>query len=95
MVSHEANDLLIGTDGDTHWFTGPRVHSRNTHGTGCTLSAAITACLAQKMDLHTSCRIAKNYLHQAIHAAKDESVGLGNGPVNHFYHFWPVQLEDI
>ncbi|CAM2795650.1 bifunctional hydroxy-methylpyrimidine kinase and hydroxy-phosphomethylpyrimidine kinase [Legionella steigerwaltii] len=95
LQSQESNDLLIGINGDTHWFASPRIDSKNTHGTGCTLSAAIAACLAQKIDLITSCRIAKNYLFHAIHAAKEESVGMGNGPVHHFYHLWPVQLLDI
>ncbi|WP_392536807.1 bifunctional hydroxymethylpyrimidine kinase/phosphomethylpyrimidine kinase [Legionella sp. 227] len=95
LSSQESNDLLIGTNRDVHWFRSPRIHSKNTHGTGCTLSAAITACLAQNIDLIASCRIAKNYLFHAINAAKEKSVGLGNGPVHHFYHLWPVQLEDI
>lgn len=95
LQSPESNDLLMGANGDIHWFTSPRINSKNTHGTGCTLSAAITACLAQNIDLITSCRIAKNYLFHAIHAAKEQSVGLGNGPVHHFYHLWPVQFDNI
>ncbi len=95
LHSLESNDLLIGANGDTRWFTSPRINSKNTHGTGCTLSAAITACLAQKIDLPNACRIAKNYLFNAIQAAKEESVGLGNGPVHHFYHLWPVQLSEM
>lgn len=95
LHSLESNDLLIGANGDTRWFTSPRINSKNTHGTGCTLSAAITACLAQKIDLPNACRIAKNYLFNAIQAAKEESVGLGNGPVHHFYHLWPVRLSDM
>ncbi|WP_131779405.1 bifunctional hydroxymethylpyrimidine kinase/phosphomethylpyrimidine kinase [Legionella bozemanae] len=94
LHSLESNDLLIGVNGDTHWFASPRINSQNTHGTGCTLSAAITACLAQKIDLIKACSIAKNYLFNAIKAAKEERIGLGNGPVHHFYHFWPVQLLD-
>ncbi|KTD40676.1 bifunctional hydroxymethylpyrimidine kinase/phosphomethylpyrimidine kinase [Legionella parisiensis] len=94
LQSFESNDLLIGANGDTHWFSSPRINSQNTHGTGCTLSAAITACLAQKIDLVKACSIAKNYLFNAIKAAKDENIGQGNGPVHHFYHFWPVQLLD-
>ncbi|KTD72872.1 bifunctional hydroxymethylpyrimidine kinase/phosphomethylpyrimidine kinase [Legionella tucsonensis] len=95
LKSPESNDLLMGTNGEYHWFTSARINSKNTHGTGCTLSAAITACLAQKIDLIQACGIAKNYLFNAIKAAKEEHVGLGNGPVNHFYHLWPVQLFDL
>ncbi|PWY54825.1 bifunctional hydroxymethylpyrimidine kinase/phosphomethylpyrimidine kinase [Legionella qingyii] len=95
LHSEESNDLLIGSNGDTHWFASPRINSKNTHGTGCTLSAAITACLAQKIDLVSACSIAKKYLFNAIQAAKENCVGQGNGPVHHFYHLWPVQLLDI
>ncbi|QMT60758.1 MULTISPECIES: bifunctional hydroxymethylpyrimidine kinase/phosphomethylpyrimidine kinase [unclassified Legionella] len=94
LHSVESNDLLIGANGDIHWFASPRINSKNTHGTGCTLSAAITACLAQKIDLIKACDIAKNYLFNAIQAAKEHSVGFGNGPVHHFYHLWPIQLLD-
>ncbi|HHT0593767.1 TPA: bifunctional hydroxymethylpyrimidine kinase/phosphomethylpyrimidine kinase [Legionella anisa] len=94
LQSLESNDLLIEANGDTHWFSNPRINSKNTHGTGCTLSAAIAACLAQKIDLVKACSIAKNYVFNAIKAAKEEHIGLGNGPVHHFYHFWPVQLLD-
>ncbi|WP_115707457.1 bifunctional hydroxymethylpyrimidine kinase/phosphomethylpyrimidine kinase [Legionella sainthelensi] len=95
LNSINSNDLLISSHDKPHWYASPRISTSNTHGTGCTLSAAITACLAQKIDLIDACGIAKNYLFNAIQAAKDESVGLGNGPVQHFYHFWPVQLLDL
>lgn len=95
LNSINSNDLLIRSHDKPYWFTSPRINTSNTHGTGCTLSAAITACLARKIDLIEACGIAKTYLFNAIQAAKDESVGLGNGPVQHFYHFWPVQLLDL
>lgn len=88
LNSPESNDLLLGRNGLTHWFKRPRIESKNTHGTGCTLSAAIAACLAQGMELQQACFIAKNYLTAAIRAAQNESVGLGNGPVHHFHHLW-------
>lgn len=90
QCSTESDDFLSGRDGNTRWFTSPRIASKNTHGTGCTLSAAIAACLAQKMDIVTACHYAKNYLFHAIEAAQDESIGKGNGPVHHFYHLWPT-----
>ncbi|MGL5743111.1 MAG: bifunctional hydroxymethylpyrimidine kinase/phosphomethylpyrimidine kinase [Legionella sp.] len=92
LTSAEANDLLIGVDGELRWFSSPRIHSQNTHGTGCTLSAAIAACLAQQIDLVKACAIAKDYLWKAIKAAQNEKIGLGKGPVHHFYHLWPVEL---
>jgi hydroxymethylpyrimidine/phosphomethylpyrimidine kinase len=95
LQSLQSNDLLMTNLGEPHWFASPRVNSKNTHGTGCTLSAAIAACLAQKVDLVKACNIAKSYLFNAISAAKKNSVGLGNGPVHHFYHLWPVSSFDF
>lgn len=95
MTGCTANDLLRGKDGTAHWFESPRIESKNTHGTGCTLSAAITSFLAQGVPISTACGLAKNYLFQAIKAAKDNSVGLGNGPVHHFYHLWPIDFTEF
>jgi hydroxymethylpyrimidine/phosphomethylpyrimidine kinase len=89
LHSSESNDLLYGKDGSCTWYKNPRIDSKNTHGTGCTLSAAIAACLAQGIELKQACSIAKIYLTNAISAAKTQSVGMGNGPVQHFYHLWP------
>jgi hydroxymethylpyrimidine/phosphomethylpyrimidine kinase len=89
LTHAESNDLLLGINGLEHWFKSPRINSKNTHGTGCTLSAAIAAYLAQGQDVVSSCSLAKNYLFKAIDAAKDENIGKGNGPVHHFYNFWP------
>jgi hydroxymethylpyrimidine/phosphomethylpyrimidine kinase len=88
QTSANSNDLLIGSNGECHWLNSPRIYSKNTHGTGCTLSAAITAFLAKKIDLIKASNMAKNYLFNAIKAAEQNSVGLGNGPVHHFHHFW-------
>ncbi|MBL7479962.1 bifunctional hydroxymethylpyrimidine kinase/phosphomethylpyrimidine kinase [Legionella bononiensis] len=89
LQSKESNDLLYGANGTTIWYKNTRIDSKNTHGTGCTLSAAIAACLAQNVELEEACGFAKNYLTHAIQAAKDNSLGSGNGPVHHFYHLWP------
>lgn len=93
LNSSTSNDLLVGKNGMLHWFESPRIDSKNTHGTGCTLSAGITACLAQNIEMQKACSIAKNYLFNAIKAAKNESVGTGYGPVHHFYHCWPMDLS--
>jgi hydroxymethylpyrimidine/phosphomethylpyrimidine kinase len=84
----QSNDLLLEQDGDLHWLFADRVDSKNTHGTGCTLSAAICAYLALSLPLLEACQRAKDYLLHAIEAAKENSVGKGHGPVHHFYKLW-------
>ena len=61
---------------------GPRGSSRNTHGTGCTFSAAIAALLARGVEIHEALRRAKAFVTEAIHSAPD--LGHGHGPVNHW-----------
>lgn len=80
-------DLLITATG-THILTAPRLTTRNTHGTGCTLSAAIAAGLAQGMDMVQAVTRAHGYLQGAIAAADDLQVGHGHGPVHHFHAVW-------
>lgn len=66
-------------------YHGISVNTQNTHGTGCTLSSAITSYLAREMDMNTAIAMAKSYLSGAILAGKDVEIGEGHGPVNHFY----------
>ncbi|MGL4677439.1 MAG: bifunctional hydroxymethylpyrimidine kinase/phosphomethylpyrimidine kinase [Brevinema sp.] len=63
----------------------PRIQTKNTHGTGCTLSAAITALTAQQYPLLDSVRLAKKYLQKALESAKIQSVGKGAGPTDHLW----------
>lgn len=81
-------DLLITANG-TLRLTAPRRTTRNTHGTGCTLSAAIAAGLAQGMGMDDAVRRAHGYLQGAIAAADLLQVGQGHGPVHHFHAVWP------
>jgi hydroxymethylpyrimidine/phosphomethylpyrimidine kinase len=83
----ESVDLLVDARGVTR-FAAPRVATRNTHGTGCTLSAAIAAGLARGDDLPTAVRGAKEYISAAIAAADRLSIGAGPGPVHHFHAWW-------
>lgn len=71
-------------------FTAPRIDTRNTHGTGCTLSSAIAAWLARGYDLRASVEAAKVYLTGALAASGELSVGsgAGHGPVHHFHALW-------
>jgi hydroxymethylpyrimidine kinase/phosphomethylpyrimidine kinase len=79
-----AEDILF--DGvDFHHFAGPRLPSTNTHGTGCTLSAAIAAGLAKGLALPAAIEAAKAYVSAAIAAADRLHVGRGAGPLHHGY----------
>lgn len=82
----ESTDYLIGKGG-VITLAAPRIATRNTHGTGCTLSSAIAAGLAKGESLETSVRQAKVYITAAIAAADRLNVGRGHGPVHHFYAF--------
>lgn len=70
------------------WFVAPRFNTKNTHGTGCTLSSAITAGLAKGMTLLAAIAAAKQYMTQAIQHADDLNIGKGHGPVHHFHQWW-------
>ncbi len=65
-----------------------RVVTRNTHGTGCTLSSAIASFLAQQLTLNDAIRSAKDYINRAIVIGSDYEIGKGHGPVHHFHQFW-------
>ncbi len=77
-------DLLIG-QGEVVRLSAKRIDTRNTHGTGCTLSSAIAAGLAKGLDLVAAVREAKTYVTAAIAAADQLHIGHGHGPLNHFY----------
>lgn len=82
--SRDSTDLLILAT-DVIELTTPRINTHNTHGTGCTLSAAIASYLAQGNDLTTATSLAKRYITAAITAADELRIGHGHGPVNHFF----------
>ena len=81
-------DLLITPDAAVSRFCARRVATNNTHGTGCTLSAAITAYLASGKSLLESVSLAHDFLQQAILGADQLQIGRGHGPVHHFHRFW-------
>jgi hydroxymethylpyrimidine/phosphomethylpyrimidine kinase len=80
-------DLLVGAEGALP-LAAPRLASRNTHGTGCTLAAAITAGLANGLALDEAVKQAKDYVTAAIAAADRLAVGSGRGPLHHFHAWW-------
>lgn len=72
-----------------HRLAAPRIATRNTHGTGCTLSAAIAAGLARGLELRAAVEAAHRWLQGAIRAADTLGIGQGHGPVHHFHAVWP------
>jgi hydroxymethylpyrimidine/phosphomethylpyrimidine kinase len=85
--SAESADLLV-TAAAAVRFAVTRIATKNTHGTGCTLAAAIAAGLAKGEDLAAAVRTAKDYVTAAIAAADRLAVGHGGGPVHHFHRWW-------
>ena len=83
----ESPDWLFTRDGEQR-FTAPRIATRNTHGTGCTLSSALTALRPRHRDWGTTVAAAKSWLQGALAAADTVRVGKGIGPVHHFYRWW-------
>ena len=80
----DAVDVLIGKD-TFEIYKQERLDRKNTHGTGCTLSSAITSHLALGYDVVEAVRLSKEYITEAIRESFD--IGKGVGPVNHFYKF--------
>jgi hydroxymethylpyrimidine/phosphomethylpyrimidine kinase len=87
--SHRMIDLLYtAKDGRLKHFESDRIDTTNTHGTGCTLSAAIAACLAKGLSLEESVRQGKIYITAALESGAAYQLGNGHGPVHHFHGYW-------
>jgi hydroxymethylpyrimidine/phosphomethylpyrimidine kinase len=80
-----STDFLILAD-RIEELSAKRIHTQNTHGTGCTLSSAIASYLAQGNDLSHAVQLGKSYISKAIEHADELDIGAGHGPVNHFFH---------
>ncbi len=91
MKGSKAIDVLYTGGDEFHYFVGDMVKTKNTHGTGCTLSSAITAFLAKGLEFHEAIKRAKDYIQGAIEKSLD--LGKGNGPLN---HIWNIErcIED-
>lgn len=75
-------------DGKIYELPSARIHTKNTHGTGCTLSSAFASMLAKGLPLHEAAAAAKNYINDAIIAGAEYEIGHGFGPVKHFWALW-------
>ena len=89
LIGEQSTDLLYLSDDDRFVeISGPRIDTINNHGTGCTLSSAITAYLARGKGLETAVQKAKIYIEGALKAGAGYQIGQGHGPVHHYYRFW-------
>lgn len=80
----ESVDCYADVDG-MRTFAAPRIHTRNTHGTGCSLSSAIAALRPQTAGWPEAVRCAKDWLTGALEHADELGIGHGRGPIHHFY----------
>lgn len=83
LPGNAVSDLLLLPDGEKVWLEDARISTLNTHGTGCTLSSAIAAYLAQGHDLLQSVRSARFYVRAALEGGAQVRTGHGSGPLNH------------
>lgn len=83
LTGDQVSDLYLAASGETFWLHAPRIATANTHGTGCTLSSAIAAHLAQGLALLDAIRQAHGYVRQALQAGAGVRTGAGSGPLNH------------
>ncbi|MBM3608018.1 MAG: bifunctional hydroxymethylpyrimidine kinase/phosphomethylpyrimidine kinase [Alphaproteobacteria bacterium] len=87
LLGDIAADVLF-IDGKVRIYEAPWIDTKNTHGTGCTLSSAIASFLARGQDLPQAIASAKDYLTNALRGAHALGVGGGHGPVHHFNGVW-------
>jgi hydroxymethylpyrimidine/phosphomethylpyrimidine kinase len=83
----ESVDILVEGRSRTR-FAAPRIETRNTHGTGCTLASAIAAGFARNLSLVDAVHQAKAFVTAALEAADRLEIGSGSGPVHHFHKWW-------
>ncbi len=89
LTGQQSNDLLY-LSAEKHFIevAGQRIETNNNHGTGCTLSSAITSMLAKGETIEQAVRQAKSYIQSAIKAGAQYRIGKGHGPVHHFFQYW-------
>lgn len=79
-------NILKDKNGGSKTFTSEAIHTNNTHGTGCTLSSAIAAFMAQGKTVGEAVVLAGEYIHEAIKSGDNVITGKGHGPLNHFFN---------
>lgn len=86
LSEEDLTDVFYNAEADSFLeLHSRRIHTPNTHGTGCTLSSAFASYLAQGMGLDDAARAAKDYIARAIESGSGYRIGHGHGPVDHFW----------
>lgn len=93
LTGLECPDALVTPDGEVLEIQGRRVDTRNSHGTGCSLSSAMATVRAQGGSWEDALRRVKTWLAGALDSADSLAVGSGNGPINHFHHQQPAAAD--
>lgn len=89
LIEDELTDVFYNLETkETLFLKSKRLETKNTHGTGCTLSSALAAFLAKGCELNDAVKKAKDYINNAIINGAEFEIGEGHGPVKHFYNFW-------
>ncbi len=83
----ECHDCLL-YDNSFFWFSSKKIITGNTHGTGCTLSAAIAAFMAREESIDSAVGMAKEYINEALQAGAAYNLGNGCGPLHHLHRLW-------
>lgn len=86
LSTRNITSVYFDQNGKTTIFESEKLPTRNTHGSGCTLSSAIASYLAQGKDLGNAISDGLQYVHEAISSGADVLTGKGNGPLNHFFN---------
>ncbi|MDD5478763.1 bifunctional hydroxymethylpyrimidine kinase/phosphomethylpyrimidine kinase [Rhodoferax sp.] len=94
LAGNTVADVLLQPHAAPLWLQAPRIHTANTHGTGCTLSSAIAAYLALGADLPQAVQSAHQFVRYALQAGAQVKTGHGSGPLNHSFAPQPMRLLD-
>ena len=95
LAGDVVSDLLQVADSAPHWMRAPRISTGNTHGTGCTLSAAISAYLARGLSLVDAVEAARAFVRGALTSSANVKTGTGSGPLNHGFAPQEMRLRPI
>lgn len=95
LAGAQVCDLLLVKNSAPHWMRAPRIHTANTHGTGCTLSSAIAAHLALGADLRAAVEAARCYVRAALEGSATVRTGAGSGPLNHGHAPLVMRLKPL